>query len=233
MAQHSDEIDEKKQHDMKQIRIEDFAIPFQIFLKDYTFNNMNEIQRHKTVYEVKSSNKNDKTRYFMKVRTIGKTTNINKIYMEYKINESGISTKYINIYYDKDNNIYILMKLLDYTLGLFILTHRNKQILHKLNESNSQYIAKCIGKELCKLHELGYVHCDIKPHNIMYDKNINQWHLIDFDLCVPNNSIINHYFGTCSWSSIEHLYDNNTIYLFTNKCDIFTFGLIIIYSLFG
>ena len=227
--------DEKKQNEMKQISIDQFTVPYSEFIKQYTYcNDKKQSYSSKTVYKVKSLNANDQRLYFLKKRTIGQDTTIDKIYMEYVINKSGISAKYINIYYnDKNQNVYILMKHLDYTLGWFILTHRNNNVLHKLNEKNTQFIAKCIGTELLKLHKLGYVHCDIKPHNIMYDKQLKKWHLIDFDLSLKNNTVKKYYFGTCSWSAAEHLYDNKQDNLFTNKCDIFTFGIILIYTLFG
>lgn len=39
-------------------------------------------------------------------------------------------------------------------------------------------------KTLQKLHSIGYVHCDIKPSNILYegDKGIKVYRLIDFGL---------------------------------------------------
>ena len=62
-------------------------------------------------------------------------------------------------------------------------------------------ILKDIGCELQKIHKNSGVHCDIKPENIMYNKNKNKWTLIDFDCCTCNNSetILNVIVGTLGY----------------------------------
>lgn len=45
--------------------------------------------------------------------------------------------------------------------------------------------AQTVLKALEKIHKLGYVHCDIKPYNIMYEKDkdgVSKYKLIDFGI---------------------------------------------------
>lgn len=44
-------------------------------------------------------------------------------------------------------------------------------------------------KSLQTLHELGFVHRDIKPQNILYNNDNNKLSLIDFGLCIPFNEV--------------------------------------------
>lgn len=49
------------------------------------------------------------------------------------------------------------------------------------------FIIMC--KSLQTLHQLGFVHRDIKPQNILYNNDNNKLSLIDFGLCIPSNEV--------------------------------------------
>ena len=44
-------------------------------------------------------------------------------------------------------------------------------------------------KSLQTLHQLGFVHRDIKPGNILYNNDNNKLSLIDFGVCIPYNEV--------------------------------------------
>jgi serine/threonine protein kinase len=44
-------------------------------------------------------------------------------------------------------------------------------------------------KSLQTLHELQFIHRDIKPGNILYNNNNNKLSLIDFGMCIPSNEV--------------------------------------------
>ena len=79
---------------------------------------------------------------------------------------------YYQLYYDKSQNkIIIIMKLLSHKLTNWVKT------LKSMSEYHCKLIIEKILNKLWKLHKIGYVHCDIKPENILLDET--ELYLID------------------------------------------------------
>ena len=76
---------------------------------------------------------------------------------------------------------------------------------------------------------LGISHKDIKPSNIVYDKNRKVVKLIDLDYMFMLLSHTHHYVGTVKYSSPEQIIDNHA----TNKADVYSFGLVMCFMITG
>ena len=88
------------------------------------------------------------------------------------------------------------------------------------------------------LHNCGFVHCDIKPANIVKrefgdnDDNkdiIDGYKLIDFE-CLKKNKTRSSFSSTFEWTAPE-IKPNSKWNKYTYSSDIFSFGLIILYIL--
>lgn len=57
----------------------------------------------------------------------------------------------------------------------------------KMQPSSSNFIAatKSLVNAVRNLHEMGFIHRDITPGNVVYNTKIDSWTLIDFDFAVP------------------------------------------------
>eukprot|EP01083_Nonionella_stella_P059757 156433_1 len=109
------------------------------------------------------------------------------------------------------------------------------------SECSIRSFIKQIASQLNTIHERHRIHFDLKPSNIMFNAVTNKWCIIDYDLmkrtkctsdAVPPNEIrIKQYRGTQSWTSPEMSTRSSGANpsVITNKTDIFSFGLIIIY----
>lgn len=57
---------------------------------------------------------------------------------------------------------------------------------NKKPSANDFFMAtKSLINSVQNLHSLGFIHRDITPGNVVYNKNTNEWTLIDFDFTVP------------------------------------------------
>ena len=84
-------------------------------------------------------------------------------------------------YYIKDDTVNtMVMTLLDQNLDTLMKRHRNGFSLKTTLMIADQMILR-----LKSLHSLGYIHRDLKPHNIMigFGENNSIIHLIDFGIC--------------------------------------------------
>lgn len=91
------------------------------------------------------------------------------------------------------NQDYLVMSLHGDKVDFMKEYHRTK-IEHNRIMDIGQQIVRCIQK----VHSIGYVHCDIKPHNILYTNSEedqfdealgssleNKYTLIDYGICSP------------------------------------------------
>eukprot|EP01084_Bolivina_argentea_P050016 91966_1 len=161
---------------------------------------------------------------------------INKYWKQFQIIKYSGLNEFFGIYLDSQTNKLIIhQQAYQQTLLSFIHT---KGIIQ--NEYRVKIIIKGILKNLTRLHEYGYVHCHIKPNNIMERKlehlykteYINDgWLLIDFDSMVKNQTKTN-FKGSIGWQAPEINYDSKkNIYKYSS--DTFAIGLIILYIMFG
>lgn len=90
----------------------------------------------------------------------------------------------------KSNSNDIIILVIDFINGKNLMekwtdpTTKKFSIFNKIEVLN---MLKDISNALKLLHETGYIHKDIKPANIMFDYNKNNYKLIDFGSCSPIN----------------------------------------------
>jgi len=115
-----------------------------------------------------------------------------------------------------------------------------------LPESEAKHIAISVLSKLRRMHRCGFVHCDVKPENIMKLTNLNKdmpslsvqdWRVIDFGLRVRFNVekgySLASWRGTIGWTPPELVPnngDNNRIY---PQLDVWCMGLVILYMVTG
>eukprot|EP01084_Bolivina_argentea_P276681 472152_1 len=143
--------------------------------------------------------------------------------------------EYYGIYYDKQKgHLIIEQSPLDHSLSCFIKTNGPIK-----SENEVKKIMFDVLDKIWIIHNNKLVHCDIKPGNIM-ERNkpwctkkyiLNGWKVIDFGSMVSNNSK-HEYSGTIGWTAPEIDYNSKTN-IYTYSCDMFSFGLVILYSLLG
>eukprot|EP01084_Bolivina_argentea_P304550 525995_1 len=153
--------------------------------------------------------------------------------------KSKIANMY-GIYHNPNENImYKIYDRYDYTLADII-----DKFQFGMNESQIKYIIYNICCDVKKLHNEQFIHCDIKPSNILYCKkgtyyrkyrDKRSFKLIDFDGMVWNNTddIVNtQWQGTLPFIAPEmndYSSDNNIGY----GIDVWCIGLVILYCLNG
>jgi len=173
-----------------------------------------------------------------------------RVYNEYRLVQQTGLNKYYGLFYDQHNSsMMIIMELLQMDL----LEHLGKQPQGKLPEAEVKVIAMDILQKLQILHEQHYIHCDVKPENIMLrtpnqsSKTVKtpkaaEWNLIDFGsiLRVHEHSGVAHakYRGTPSFSPPEitkcNLQSSTKKYNeYTYAVDIWALGLVILYAVVG
>ncbi|CAD8120458.1 unnamed protein product [Paramecium sonneborni] len=143
---------------------------------------------------------------------------INEIQILYRLNHPNIVK--IKEIYDKTNQIVIIHEYVDgQTLERFINEHGTQ-----LNQTEIQSIMRQILLAVIYIHEQGLLHRDIKPDNIMIDKNLNI-KLIDFGLATKQGSpLCIQKCGTPGYIAPEIIYSQKPQY--NNKCDIFSLGVV-------
>ena len=88
-----------------------------------------------------------------------------------------------------ENTTYLILPF--YENDCYNLWKKQKK---KFNEKDIFMFLIQLIKQLKELHSIGYIHNDIKPENIMFDKENNRFTLIDFGLSkiyIENNKHIN------------------------------------------
>ena len=118
---------------------------------------------------------------------------------------------------------------------ILYLENFNAPALSKLNVDNfinnknwENDVKKIIYQTLDALnhvHSNGYIHNDIHPGNILYNKNTKKIMLIDFDNCVPNNTVINS-IGSRYYTAPEKVISYIKGTVINNKIDIYSLGCI-------
>ncbi|CAD8182811.1 unnamed protein product [Paramecium pentaurelia] len=143
---------------------------------------------------------------------------INEIQILYRLNHPNIVK--IKEIYDKTNQIVIIHEYVDgQTLERFINEHGTQ-----LHQTEIQSIMRQILLAIVYIHEQGLLHRDIKPDNIMIDKNLNI-KLIDFGLATKQGSpLCVQKCGTPGYIAPEIINSQKPQY--NNKSDIFSLGVV-------
>eukprot|EP01084_Bolivina_argentea_P157449 274382_1 len=161
--------------------------------------------------------------------------NIMKVWTEWIFIRRTKILQYCQIFYDKqEQHLIIEQETLIQSLS---------QRIHKKGPITSEKEVKSIMFDVLDkiwiMHTNKFVHCNIHPSNIMEryipwtkEKHIlNGWKVIGFNSMVKNNTK-DIFHGTIGWTAPEIDYNSKTN-VYTYTCDMFSFGLLILYSLFG
>lgn len=149
---------------------------------------------------------------------------------------------YATIYYFKEENQALLvMEPLKYSLSYYV-----DFVQKDIDEAQCKMIILEVLDKLWKMHKSGFIHCDLKPDNIMFKHSDNKsneipkgWKIIDFGLMMKygneenknDNDCKDIYRGTPGWTPPEIcIKSNDNKYSWTT--DIWSIGLIILYILF-
>ena len=180
---------------------------------------------------------------------------IQRIWQEFVLIKESKLLYYGSMFYNrKKQEIMITSEPLNYTLKQMIINKKKQNIF--CTEYECKLIMIEIIDKLYTLHKCGYIHCDLKPSNIM-KRNIkhsihgshkdkimkNGWKIIDFGAILSakecnkiynkdGKKLIFKYRGTVCWTAPEldiESVDNH----FTYSVDIWSLGLIILFILFG
>jgi serine/threonine protein kinase len=147
--------------------------------------------------------------------------------------------KYSNMIYLSDsvpgNNIYLLYEFIDGTILTNLIDPDSLEVTIDLNLIKS--IVHQLLKIIVYIHNLGFAHLDIKPDNLILEKNTNILKIIDVEfLCYANDTtciatgISQHYSSpnllNATYNSVrkDKHYTHNEYML---KADVFSTGLII------
>ena len=84
-------------------------------------------------------------------------------------------------------------------------------------------------KAIQYLETLNLSHKDIKPSNIMYDKNRKMVKLTDLDYVGIQMSATQNYVGTIKYSSPEQIISNKP----SNKADVYSYGMVLCFMILG
>lgn len=101
---------------------------------------------------------------------------------------------------------------------------------NKVDPQSAVSIVGSIAEGLRALHSSGYVHCDIKPDNIMMRKTVHTGSdvarnavIIDFGIAMPDRSLVKNPFGSANYQSPEHIKGE----LLTFKSDVYSLGCVL------
>eukprot|EP01084_Bolivina_argentea_P222396 376422_1 len=163
---------------------------------------------------------------------------VNLVWTEYQLVKCSGLLEYGQLYYDAHTHSLIIRQLsYKHTLHQYIATHGP---LKTDQDTRIKRIAMNILNKLWILHNCQFVHRDIKPSNIMErqmddisPRNWIQdgWLLIDLS-DARRAGYKGIYAGTIGWTAPEIDY-NSTHNVFKYSCDIFSFGLVILFMLSG
>eukprot|EP01083_Nonionella_stella_P010680 30378_1 len=161
---------------------------------------------------------------------------VNKYWNQYQIIKYSGLNEYFGLYYDdKTYQLIIHQQCYQQTLANYIATNGPMR-----QESAVKTIMHDLLIKLQHLHKYGYVHCHLKPNNIMerrldhlYTREFikDGWLLIDFD-SMQRSGTKTSYKGSMGWTSPEIDIDSNKN-RYDPSSDIFSFGLIILFVMFG
>jgi len=162
---------------------------------------------------------------------------------EKKIGELGKSPYLLHIHYSFSQREYQKVFMISDYIKYSIKNLWDSQYIWSINEL--KIFAKQILRGLKDLHDLNIIHRDIKPGNILFDKENQLYKIIDFGIATKYNisssciETINHYktneelslVGTVGYIAPEmykSLYNYNHMIKYNNMVDVFSFGVVLL-----
>ena len=164
----------------------------------------------------------------MKVyKTYGNDKLLLKRFREFVFVTNTKLMEYAHFYYDGVNKeVFILMPFYGETLKKRIAKNGGFEDEQKVKVMAAELLDK-----IWIIHNAGYVHCDLKPSNIILKEESDSLKLIDFELIHKQNAK-SKYVGTMGWSAPEIDPDDDKN-RYKSSSDLFSFGLVILYLLSG
>ena len=201
------------------------------------YNILNQISKNDTFIEYKIQSKIDpnliKSLKVINKKNLSKTSSDEKIMEEIKVLNSLTNERIIhveNCFFD-ENNYYIITEY----CKLGNLTHIQKKII-SFSESQTKFIIFQLLNAVSYLYSRNFVHTDIKPNNILIDKNFKYKgedyyyiKLLDFTLSNSRNKNSKNLESNLPYYSSPEVLDMN----FNYKCDIWSIGIILYEMIHG
>jgi serine/threonine protein kinase len=178
--------------------------------------------------DVYSSTDNTEREYAIKFELIKKKNDINRLKKEYQIyNLLKYSNKFINLYWygEYKNHRVLVMERIEKSLKEIFNYNHNVFSTNSICNISMQMI-----DILEELHNNSVIHQDIKPANILFNKNNQKIYLIDFGISSiwKEDSIQTRsgkYIGTSRYASIS----SHNCYTQSRKDDLESLGYVLIY----
>lgn len=191
--------------DKKQVAIKEF-IPYKMANRD-----MDGVSVICKSPGMKESYKNTKKSFEQECIIVKKLLGISALYKKYII-------KYVEHFYENET-IYLITEKID------------GRSLQEYIENGEDYsirkTAKSLVKAVRQVHKMGVIHCDIKPSNILIDKN-GEVVLIDFgSACDIKNKKFHQAFVSRGYSAPELYYGEDVDF----RTDIYSIGAVLYYML--
>jgi len=207
-----------------------------IFHEKYDISTIGPDNGDKAIFRIKSKNGRELKDYAVKIyNTFGKLDKFNQIMKEFRFIRETQLMEYGKIYYNHTTHqVYIPTRL--YSPSLASQINQNKMIFNR--EKDAKLIICELLDKLWIIHNCGYIHGDVKPHNVVkrecndYNQFIDDgWKLINFDNMRKYKSK-GEYVGTAGWSAPEMEWGSNKN-KYSYSSDIFSLGLVLLFTLFG
>lgn len=159
-------------------------------------------------------------KYICKAKKNNNIENEIEIYNKLKNSNNNNIQKYID--FDTINGINFF--IIEYVDGYEINKYCLKYTLN--NEDYKNIFINCL-INLIDIHNEGIVHCDIKPSNIIINKNSKKITIIDFDMSKIGKRVYNSSFGTPDFIAPESI----EIGEYSFKSDVWSLGAVFYFIL--
>lgn len=132
---------------------------------------------------------------------------------------------------DYFENSFAQVLVMEYAPHGDILTSLNNQTGRRISEGLAKVYFKQLMSAIDYIHNMGYIHGDVKPENILLFDN-DQIKLTDFGFAVPwqSNRIINFTKGSYSYASPEIIFCRD---FYGPECDIWSSGVVLFVMIYG